>query len=88
MKLGLQNYAVIIPVDNSYIKFNNNNINSLQTYYIAQNYRILHKVVQCWCQHKLKMSNHRHIQKLLKEYDLNKTCKYIHDLSIYRTSYV
>jgi hypothetical protein len=46
MKLGLQNYAVIIPVGNSYIKFNNNKIKSLQTYDITQNYRILHKAVQ------------------------------------------
>jgi hypothetical protein len=36
MKLGLWNYAIIIPVDNSYIKFNNNKINSLQTYGTAQ----------------------------------------------------
>jgi hypothetical protein len=45
MKQGLQNYAIIIPNDNSYIRFNNNKINSLQTYDIAQNYRILHKAV-------------------------------------------
>jgi hypothetical protein len=32
MKLGFQNYAVNITIDNSYIKFNNNKINSLQTY--------------------------------------------------------
>jgi hypothetical protein len=30
MKLGLQNYAVIILIEKSYIKFNNNKINSLQ----------------------------------------------------------
>jgi hypothetical protein len=35
MKLGLQNYAVIISIDNSFIKFNNNKINSLQIYDIA-----------------------------------------------------
>jgi hypothetical protein len=45
MKLGLQYYAVIIPNVNSYIKFNNNKTNSLQTHDIAQNYRILHKEV-------------------------------------------
>jgi hypothetical protein len=36
MKLGLWNYAIIISFDNSYIKFNNNKINGLQTYGIAQ----------------------------------------------------
>jgi ssDNA-specific exonuclease RecJ len=64
MKLGLQNYTVNVPIDNIYIKFNNNNLNSLQTYGIAQNYRNLHKVVQRFLQHNLKMWNHRHIQKL------------------------
>jgi hypothetical protein len=63
MKLGLQNYGVIILNDNSYIIFNNNN-KQLQTYYTAQNYRILHKAVQCLSQHNLKMSKHRHIQNL------------------------
>jgi hypothetical protein len=37
MKLGLLHYAVIIPIDNSYIKFNNRKINSLQTYDITLN---------------------------------------------------
>jgi hypothetical protein len=46
MKRGLQSYAVIVPSENSYIRFNNNKINSLQTYDIAQTYRILHEVVQ------------------------------------------
>jgi hypothetical protein len=55
MKLGLQNYAVIIPIKISYIKFNNK-INSLQIYDIAKNYRILHKVVQCLPQHNLTIS--------------------------------
>jgi hypothetical protein len=63
MKLGLQNYAIIIPTDNSYSKFNNNMINSLQIYDIAQNYRILHKVVQRLSQHNPKMSKDRHIKK-------------------------
>jgi hypothetical protein len=53
MKLVIQNYAVIIPTDISYIKFNNNKINSLQTYGIAQNYRILHKAVQRLSQHNV-----------------------------------
>jgi hypothetical protein len=64
MKLGFHNYAVVIPTKNIDIKFNNRKINSLQIYDIAQNYRILHKVVQRLSQHHLKMSNHRHIQNL------------------------
>jgi hypothetical protein len=44
MKPGLQNYAVVIP--KQFIKFNNKKINSLQIYDAAQNYRLLHKVVQ------------------------------------------
>jgi hypothetical protein len=32
MKLGLQNYAVARPIENSSIKFNGNKINSLQRY--------------------------------------------------------
>jgi hypothetical protein len=46
MKWGLQNYAIITPIQNSYIKFNNNMLNSLQIYGTAQSYRIVHKVVQ------------------------------------------
>jgi hypothetical protein len=45
MKVRLQNYA-IMSSENSCIRFNNNNnnnINYLQRYDIAQNYRILHK---------------------------------------------
>jgi hypothetical protein len=63
MKLELQNYAVI-SIENSCAKFNNNKINSLQMYDIAQNYRIRHKVVQRLFEGNLKISNHRHIQKL------------------------
>jgi hypothetical protein len=36
-------------------------LNSLQRYGIAQNYRILHRVVQCLSQHNLKISHYRHI---------------------------
>jgi hypothetical protein len=64
MKLGLQNNVIIIPTHNSYVKFNNNQINSLYEYHIAQNYIILHKVILRLSQHNLKKSNHRHIQKL------------------------
>jgi hypothetical protein len=38
-------------------------INSLQRYDIAQNHRILHRVVQRLSQHNLKFSHHRHIWK-------------------------
>jgi hypothetical protein len=64
MKRGLHSYAVIVPTENSYIRFNNNKINSLQTYDIAQTYRILREVVQGFPQLNIKISNHRHIQKL------------------------
>jgi hypothetical protein len=50
MKLVLQNYAIIISIENSCIKFNNE-INSLQRYDTAQNYRILHKMAQHLYQH-------------------------------------
>jgi hypothetical protein len=36
-------------------------LNSLQRYDIAQNYRILHRVVRRLSQHDLKISHHRHI---------------------------
>jgi hypothetical protein len=65
-KKGLRNYVVIImPTENSCIKFNNN-INNLQRHGNAQNYRILDKVVQRLSQHNLIISNHRHIHKLRK----------------------
>jgi hypothetical protein len=44
-----------------------NKIDSLQSYDIPQNYRILHKLVKCLAQHDLKILNHRHIQKLHKK---------------------
>jgi hypothetical protein len=43
--MGLQNYAVTILNENSCIQINNNKINNIQKYDIAQDYRILHKVV-------------------------------------------
>jgi hypothetical protein len=62
MKAGLQNHAVI-TTENNCIKFNNKKINSLQIYDTAQNYIILHKVVQRLAQHNLKIFKYRHIQK-------------------------
>jgi hypothetical protein len=42
MKLGLQIYAIIMATEKRCIKFNNNNkLNNLERYNIAQNYRIL-----------------------------------------------
>jgi hypothetical protein len=41
MKMALQNYAVIIPIENSGIKFNSDKVNSLQSYNIAQYNRTL-----------------------------------------------
>jgi hypothetical protein len=45
MKLGLQAYAVILPIKTSYIKFNNNGINILQRHDIIQNCNILENVL-------------------------------------------
>jgi hypothetical protein len=78
--MGLQNYVVIMPIKNSCIKFNNK-INSLQNHDIAQNYRILHKVVQRLFQHNLKISKNSCIQKIYKN-DLNKMCRYVHGVSL------
>jgi hypothetical protein len=36
-------------------------LNSLQRYDIAQNYRILHRVVQRLSQHNLKILHYRHV---------------------------
>jgi hypothetical protein len=64
MKLGLQNYVVIMQIENSCIKLNNNKINSARRYGNAQNYTILHKVGQLLSEHNFKISNQRHIQNL------------------------
>jgi hypothetical protein len=64
MCLERQNYAIIIPNENSCIKFDSNKIDSLQRYDTTQNFRILHRVVQRLSHHKLKILYHRHIQKL------------------------
>jgi hypothetical protein len=64
MKLGLQNYAIIIPIEKSCIKFDNNKFNGLESYDIVHNYRILDTVVLCLSQHNLIILQHRHIQKL------------------------
>jgi hypothetical protein len=63
MQWGLQNY-VIIPTENIYIKFKIKKKNSLQLYDIAENYRILHKVVRRLYQHNPKISKYHHIQNL------------------------
>jgi hypothetical protein len=48
----------------TYIEFNNTKVNILPIYDTAQNYRIIHEVVQCLSQHKLKKLKYHHIQKL------------------------
>jgi hypothetical protein len=59
MKLGLQNYAVIVPTENSCIRFNNNKgvtfhkIEQFYTKWLSGRPNITSKV-----------SNHSHIQKL------------------------
>jgi hypothetical protein len=57
--VGFRN--VVMPIaGKSCTKFNNN-LNSLQSYYIAQNYSIINTVVQCLSQHNHKISHHGHI---------------------------
>jgi len=64
MKLGLWKHAVIMPMESSCVKFNNNKLHSLRRYNIAQSYIILHSVVQRLSEHNLKISLHNHIQEL------------------------
>jgi hypothetical protein len=45
MKLWFRNYAAVMPIENNCIISNNKKLNSLQRYNIAQNYRILPRVV-------------------------------------------
>jgi N-acetyl-anhydromuramyl-L-alanine amidase AmpD len=86
MKLGLHNYAIIIPTENSGTKFNN------KTVYKGI---ILHKITELYkkrfsaCPNirNHKISNHRHIQKIRKK-DSNKTCRYVHNFSPYEASSV
>jgi hypothetical protein len=60
MKLRLQNYVVIMLNEKCCIKYNKKS-SSLQSYDTAQNYNILHRVVQRLSQHNLKISHHCHI---------------------------
>jgi hypothetical protein len=53
-----------MPIESNCIKFNNSEINSLQRYGIANSWWIIRRVVQRLSQHNLKISNHRHIQKV------------------------
>jgi hypothetical protein len=48
----------------TYIEFNNTKVNILEIYDAAQNYRIIHEIVQCLSQHNLKKLKYNHIQKL------------------------
>jgi hypothetical protein len=71
--MGDLNTVVCMDKVNSYISGSRNfiiilyfihlrrKLNSLQRYGIAQNYRILHRVVQRLSQYNLKISHHRHI---------------------------
>jgi hypothetical protein len=53
---GSRNFIIFLYFIHLWRKLNN-----LQRYNIAQNYRILHTVVQHLSQHNLKISHHRHI---------------------------
>jgi hypothetical protein len=54
--LGSRNFIIYL-----YLIHLRRKLNSLQTYDIAQNYRILHTVVQRLSQHNLNISHHRHV---------------------------
>jgi hypothetical protein len=53
-----------MPIKISYIKHNINQINSLQMYDTAQNYKVLHRLDKRLAQNSLKISNHGHIHKV------------------------
>jgi hypothetical protein len=75
----------------SYVKFSNNKINSLQVglYDIFQNYRIVHKVVQRLPQHNPKFRNTTNFESPVKESnDSNKSYRYAHGISMYKSSFV
>jgi hypothetical protein len=80
MKLRLQNYAVITGIENSYIKYKKNKY--------FTDYWILRKVVQRLSQQNIKISNHCHIQKLRQRKQWLVHILYVHDLSLYRSSFV
>jgi hypothetical protein len=61
MKLGLQNYAVIMTIEKTCLNFNNKKLYSLKMHDFAQNCRIIDGVVQLLSQHNLKVSHHGHI---------------------------
>jgi hypothetical protein len=54
--LGSRDFIIFL-----YLIYLRRKLNSLQRYDIAQNCRILHRVVQRLSQHNLKISHHRHI---------------------------
>jgi hypothetical protein len=64
MKSGLWNSALAKPIKKSCIKFNNNKLNNLQRYNIAQKYRILYRLVQLLSQPNLRIPYQSHIKKL------------------------
>jgi len=62
--IGLNNYVVIMPIEYRCIKLNNNKVNSLQVYDIAQNCRILRSGGSAFVPNSLKISHYHHIKKL------------------------
>jgi hypothetical protein len=83
MELGLWNYAIFMPVENSCIKFNNNKIDILQTYKIAEFYTVWFSV---WPNIISKFQTTTRSVKENK--DSNKTYRYIHDLTPHTTLFV
>jgi hypothetical protein len=56
----MKNYAIIMPIENNGIKFNNK-LSTLQRYDIAKNYGILNRAVQHLSLYHLTVSLHCHI---------------------------
>jgi hypothetical protein len=89
MKLRLHNYAVIIANCKQMHKFKINGVQSVQKYAIAQNFRILRRVIQRKPQHKLKVHTIAISKTLFKENNnSNKTFSCVHNISLYRTLFV
>jgi hypothetical protein len=85
MKLGLQNYAVILPIKTNISNLTARNI-YIQIHNTAQNFIIPHKVVQRLFQHNLRISKYQIFKGSVKENnDSNKSCSYVHDLLTYKT---
>jgi hypothetical protein len=78
--LGLQNYAVIMPIEHTSVKYNKNEtLHKVTEFYT---------VVQRLSQKISKVRTTAIIKGYVKENDSDKTCRYVHERSLYKTSFV